>query len=179
MKVSDYIIQFFVDKGITTAFGISGGAILHVFDSAHHHGKLKVVYAAHEQGACAMADGYARISKLPGLVFSTSGPGITNCLTSICNVWYDSIPLVVIAGQVASNRLMSESDKAKGMRAKGFQELPTVDIFKKVTKYCVEITHKEQVKECLEKAWELATEGRPGPVILSICDDVSRQNIEV
>lgn len=176
-KVSDLIIDFFVKRGVTVGFGISGGAILHCMDSAHYNENFRMIYAAHEQGACAMADGWARIEKKPGLCMVTSGPGITNCLTSVCNAWYDSIPLFIISGQVASNRLMTAKDKRDGRRQRGFQETPVTKIFKPVTKAAVLVKDKNKVMETVYDLFEISMTGRPGPVLLDLCDDVQREMI--
>lgn len=179
MKTSDYIIDFFVKRGVTTCFGISGGACLHLHDSAYHNKEMRMIYAAHEQGATAMADGFARISGSPGLCMVTSGPGATNTLTSICNAFYDSIPIFLITGQVSTNRLMSEKDRQNGMRQKGFQETPTVEIFRPVTKEAIQIKHPADIVAQLEKLWRLTQDGRPGPVLMDIPDDLQRATLDV
>ena len=147
-------------------------------DSAHYNPNMRVIYGTHEQHSCAAADGFARMSGKPGLVFVTSGPGITNILTSVCNAWYDSIPLFVVCGQVATNRLMTVEDRLAGMRARGFQETPIVEIFRPVTKMAVQVTHTMDVKARLDQLWFMATEGRPGPVLMDICDDIQRMEID-
>lgn len=178
MKVSDFIINWFIDKGVTTAFGISGGAILHLCDSASHNPKMRMIYGAHEQHCVAMADGYGRIRNLPGLALVTSGPGATNCLTSICNAYYDFVPLVLITGQVASNRLMTEEDRKEGKRQRGFQETPVTEIFKPVTVAAVQAKGPKDIPILLETLWNDSIRHR-GPVLLDICDDHQRAVIDV
>lgn len=175
VKVSDFIIDFFVKSGIDTCFSISGGAILHLCDSAMRNPGMNQIFAQHEQHAGAMADGWARISGKPGLCMVTSGPGATNLLTSVCNAWFDSIPVVFITGQVATNRINTDPHK----RQNGFQETNVAHIFKSVTKFAYRLKKAEDIQKMLVDAVSAATGGRPGPVLLDIPDDLARALIDV
>jgi acetolactate synthase-1/2/3 large subunit len=105
MKLSDYVIDFLARKGVSHVFGISGGAAVHLFDSAARHPGVDYVCTQHEQSAAIAADGYARVTGKLGVAITTSGPGATNLLTGACCSFYDSIPTLMITGQVATFRL--------------------------------------------------------------------------
>src|SRR3990167_5981716 len=130
MKVSDFIIDFLVQNGFRHNFLVSGGAVIHLVDSSAKHPLMQCVCTQHEQNAAAAAYGYSRISGL-GLAMTTSGPGATNIVTSVCNAYFDSIPLLCITGQVSRFRIK----KSKKLRQKGFQETDVIAIFKSITKY--------------------------------------------
>ncbi len=174
MKLSDYVIDFLVKQGIKHVFLISGGAIVHCVDSAARHPDLKYICTQHEQGAGAAADAYARITENFGAVLVTSGPGATNLVTSVCNAYFDSIPVIFISGQVATFRLRPNAQ----LRQKGFQETDVVSIFKSITKYAAQVKKAGEICYELEKAVYLAKEGRPGPVLVDIPDDLQRINIQ-
>ena len=173
MKLSDYVADFLVKKGVSNVFVVSGGAAVHMIDSISKNSKIKYICAQHEQHAGAEADGYARIGKRLGVVIVTSGPGGTNLTTSIANAYYDSIPILFLCGQVASFRL-KKSDK---LRQKGFQETDIVSILKPITKYAVRLKSPQDIGYELEKAVYMAFEGRLGPVVVDIPDDYSRSEI--
>ncbi len=174
MKLSDYVIDFLVKKGIHHAFLVSGGAVIHLVDSAAKQPQMQIFCSQHEQHAGTAADGYARISENLGLAMVTSGPGGTNLVTSVCNAFFDSIPAVYLTGQVATFRLKP----SKKLRQKGFQETDVVSIFQSITKYAKQILIATDIKYELEKAIHLATSGRPGPVVLDIPDDLQRVDID-
>lgn len=173
MKLSDYVIDFFAKLGVTHNFLVSGGAVIHLVDSAAKNPSMMPVCVQHEQNGAAAADMYARVSGKLGLVMTTSGPGATNIVTSVCNAFVDSVPLVCLTGQVATFRLR----KSPLLRQKGFQETDVVGIFGPITKYAKLITDPTRIRYELEKAVYLATEGRPGPVVLDIPDDLQRVDI--
>lgn len=174
MKVSDYIIDFLAKKGIKHAFVVSGGAAVHLIDSISKHPDMDYICAQHEQNGAAGADMYSRVSRNLGLTVTTSGPGATNILTSVCSAYFDSIPLICLAGQVARFRIKEK----KELRQKGFQETDVVSIFSPVTKYAKQILDPFYIRYELEKAVYLATNGRCGPVLLDIPDDLQREEIE-
>lgn len=174
MKLSDYVIDFFVKLGVKHNFLVSGGAVIHLVDSADKHQDMTAICVQHEQNGAASADMYARVSNNLGLVMATSGPGATNILTSVCNAFVDSVPLVCLTGQVATFRLK----KSPHLRQKGFQETDVVAIFSPVTKYAKLIKDPLTIRYELEKAVYLAKEGRPGPVLLDIPDDLQRMDID-
>jgi len=173
MKASDYIADFLVKQGIKQVFGVTGGAIIHTFNSIGKRKDLDYICTQHEQAAAMAADGYSRITKNLGVTITTSGPGATNLLTGTCCSYYDSIPVLNITGQVSTSRLK----KDKRVRQIGFQETPTIEIFKPITKYAVLITDPQRLKYELEKAVYIAKSGRPGPVLLDIPDDIQRAEI--
>jgi acetolactate synthase-1/2/3 large subunit len=174
MKLSDYVVHFLREHGVTKVFGISGGAAVHMFDSIARCPDITYVCSSHEQCAAMEADGYARASGRLGVALTTSGPGATNLLTGTCCSFYDSVPTLMITGQVATHRLKGD----RKVRQIGFQETEVVNIFSSVTKYAVQITAPETIRFHLEKAYHLAFEGRPGPVLLDIPDDIQRCEID-
>src|ERR1043165_5841921 len=156
MKLSDYVIDFLARKGISHVFGISGGAAVHLFDSAARHPAMDYVCTAHEQSAALAADGCARVTGKLGVAVTTSGPGATNLLTGTCCSFYDSVPTLMLTGQVATHRLKG----ARQVRQVGFQETDVVAIFASVTKYAVQVEQASTIRYHLEKAFHLAFEGR-------------------
>lgn len=173
MKVSDYIIDFLAQKGVTHFFGMSGGAAVHLFDSVHRNPKTHIVCSQHEQSAAISADGYARVTGKLGVAITTSGPGATNLLTGVCCSYYDSVPTLMLTGQVSRPRLKKDIP----VRQLGFQETDVVDIFRSVTKYSYQVLDPAQIRYHLEKAFYLAFDGRPGTVLLDIPDDLQREQI--
>ena len=174
MKTSDFIAKFLADAGIDTAFVLTGGCIVHVIDSIASTDGIDYVPVQHEQAGARAADAFSRVKGTAGLALATSGPGATNLVTGVCCSFYDSIPVIVITGQVPSGQLKRESKS----RQIGFQETDVVSIFETITKYAVLVDNAEDIRFELEKALYLATEGRPGPVLLDICDDVQRAEID-
>jgi acetolactate synthase-1/2/3 large subunit len=174
MKLTDYVAQFLAARGVTHAFGISGGAAVHMFDSIDRHPDMEIVAMSHEQCAAMAADGYARASGRLGVAISTSGPGATNLLTGTCSSYYDSIPTLMLTGQVATHRLRG----GRRVRQAGFQETDVVSIFAPVTKYAVQLEDPSRIRYHLEKAYHLAFAGRPGPVLLDLPDDLQRAEID-
>jgi acetolactate synthase-1/2/3 large subunit len=174
MKLTDYIANFLADRGVTHAFGMSGGAAVHMFDSIDRHPALDIVSMTHEQCAAMAADGYARASGCLGVAVTTSGPGATNLLTGTCCSFYDSVPTLMLTGQVATHRLKGN----RKVRQVGFQETDVVAIFSPITKYAVQLSSAADIRYEMEKAYHLAFEGRPGPVLIDIPDDLQRVEIE-
>lgn len=173
MKLSDYVAAFVEKKGINEAFVLSGGCIVHMIDSISNRKKIKYIPVLHEQAGAMAADAYARVTGNYGLVLSTSGPGATNLLTGICCSYYDSIPVIAITGQVPTSQLKKNIKS----RQIGFQETDVVSIYRSVTKYVKLIDNPNEIRYELEKAFYIAKEGRPGPVLLDICDDIQRAEI--
>src|SRR6202521_1439611 len=166
MKLSDYVIDFLARNGVSHVFGISGGAAVHLFDSAARHPTLDYVCTQHEQSAAIAADGYARVTGKLGVAITTSGPGATNLLTGACCSYYDSIPTLMITGQVSTFRLKGD----RPVRQIGFQETDVVSIFASVTKYAHQIRAPESIRYNLEKAYHLAFADRP--------DDLQRAEVD-
>ena len=174
MKVSDFIAKFIEKKGISSVFELSGGMITHILDSLHQKTKVNIVTMHHEQGAAFAAEGFARISGLPGVALATSGPGATNLLTGIGSCYFDSTPAIFITGQVNRHELKGN----RGLRQLGFQETDIVTMARPITKYCVQVLDPNQIPQTLEKAYTVALEGRPGPVLIDIPMDVQRIQID-
>lgn len=174
MKLSDYVIDFLARRGVSHVFGISGGAAVHMFDSAAKHPDVTPIFPQHEQAAAIAADGYARATGRLGVAITTSGPGATNLLTGVCCAYYDSVPTLMITGQVATHRLKGKND----VRQLGFQETDVTSIFATVTKYAVQISDPATIRYHLEKAYHLAFEGRPGAVLIDLPDDLQRAEVD-
>ena len=174
IKLSDFVADFIAKKGINSVFAISGGASLHLIHSINDHPKIKYICTHHEQGAAMAADGFSRVSGNIGVAIATSGPGATNLITGICCSYYDSVPLLIITGQVSTFRMAGKT----GVRQIGFQETPIAEITKEITKYSKTLEKAEDIKFELEKAFFVAKEGRPGPVLIDIPDNLQRAIIE-
>ena len=173
MKVSDYIINFFEEKGIDTAFTISGGGCIHLIDSLRKS-KINVVCPHHEQTALMASEGYFRMKNKIALNVVTTGPGGTNTLTGLLGLWLDSIPSVIISGQVATPQL----SEGTGCRQIGDQEFDIIKVVKPMTKYAKIIKDKNDIKKELKRAYKIATTGRPGPVWLDIPLDIQSAKID-
>jgi acetolactate synthase-1/2/3 large subunit len=129
----------------------------------------------HEQASAFAACGYAQIATKPGVAYATSGPGATNLITGICNAYFDSIPTIFITGQVNT----FETKDGMGVRQKGFQETNIIEMVQGVTKYCQYVQNSKDIKFCLEKAYHIACEGRPGPVLLDIPMNIQKSDIDI
>jgi acetolactate synthase-1/2/3 large subunit len=175
MKVSDFVVKFIENLGVTKVFLVNGGAVLHLVDSISKSKKLSYVCNNHEQASAMAADGYSRVSGNIGVCIATSGAGATNLLTGVAGAYYDSIPLLAITGQVTTSRMKGTS----GVRQLGFQETDVVSIFKPVTKYAVTVIDPYKIKYELQKAVYIAQEGRKGSVLVDIPDDIQRMDVDV
>jgi acetolactate synthase-1/2/3 large subunit len=173
MTLSDYVIDYLASQGTRHVFGMSGGAAIHLFDSASRHPAIRPIFVAHEQSAAMAADGYFRVSGKLGASIVTSGPGATNLLTGICCSFYDSVPSIVLTGQVATYRLKGD----RPVRQVGFQETDTLSIFSSVTKYGIQIRSAEDIQIALSRAYSEAVSGRPGPVHIDLPDDLQRTEV--
>ena len=175
MRVADYIFKFLAEYGVEHVFMVSGGGAMFLNDALGRQRSIKYICNHHEQASAIAAEGYARIHNRLGVVCVTTGPGGTNALTGIVGSWLDSMPMLVISGQVKRELLAS---RHVGLRQLGDQELNIIDIVKPVTKYAKMVTSPLAVKQELAKAVELAVSGRPGPVWLDIPLDVQQAEIE-
>lgn len=174
MKTSDYIIQFLEEHGITDVFGYPGVGCGHFMNSMKSSSiKSHMVY--HEQAAAFAACSYAQAAHKVGIAYTTAGPGATNLVTGIANAYCDSIPTVFIVG----DKDYASLRKSYNVRQLTSQEINIVDITKPVTKMSLMITDEHDIKYYLEKAFYIAQEGRPGPVMLDIPSDIQRANIDV
>jgi len=174
MKLSDYVADFLAKKGIKHVFAIAGGASLHLIDSIVQHPDITCVCPHHEQASAMAAEAYARVTGNLGVAIATSGPGATNMITGICCAYYDSVPALYITGQVTTFREKGDT----GVRQIGFQETETIPMVQSITNYAVKINDSKQIRYELEKAWHLATSGRPGPVLIDLPDNLQREEIE-
>ena len=174
MKVSDFIAEFLMKKGIKSVFELSGGMITHILDSLNQKTDINIITMHHEQAAAFAAEGYARVTGLPGIALATSGPGATNLLTGIGSCYFDSTPAIFITGQVNRHELKGDRE----IRQLGFQETDIVSMAKPITKACFQISEPNDIPEIFEQAFKIALEGRPGPVLIDIPMDVQRVQIE-
>ena len=163
------VIQSLKDEGVEYIFGYPGGAVLHLYDALFQQDDVKHILVRHEQGATHAADGYARATGKPGVVLVTSGPGATNAVTGIATAYMDSIPLVVISGQVPSAVIGSDA----------FQEVDMVGITRPCVKHNFLISDVSKIAETIKKAFYVATSGRPGPVVIDIPKDMTSPNVKV
>lgn len=178
MKLSNYIFSKLVDEGIDTVFLVTGGGAMHLNDSIGRTSGLKFVCNHNEQASSIAAEGYARVKNRPAIVNVTTGPGSINSLNGVHGAFTDSIPMIVISGQVKKETIMS-TYKIDGLRQLGDQEVDIINMVKGITKYAVEITDPNSIKFHLEKAIYLSTSGRPGPVWISIPVDVQAAEVDI
>jgi len=162
MTGAEMVVRALVDQGVTDLFGYPGGAVLPIYDALFHEPRLRHVLVHHEQGATHAAEGYARSTGRPGVVLVTSGPGATNAVTGITDALMDSIPLVVITGQVPTHLIGTDA----------FQECDTVGITRPCTKHNYLVKRVEDLPHVLHEAFRIATTGRPGPVVIDIPKDI-------
>lgn len=173
MKLSDYVAEFLAAQGIRHAFVVSGGASLHLIHSIENRSDIAHVCPHHEQAGAMAADAYARASGGLGCAVATSGPGATNLITGICCSYFDSVPVLYITGQVSTFRFKGKT----GVRQMGFQETDIVEICRPITKYAVLVDDPMRIRYELEKAVAIARQGRPGPVLIDIPDNIQREQI--
>ena len=166
---SEIIIECLKKEGVEFIFGYPGGAVLHIYDALFNTDKIKHILVRHEQGATHAADGYARACGKPGVVLVTSGPGITNCVTGLATAHMDSVPMIIISGQVSRQYVGSDA----------FQEADATGITRPVTKHNFLIDSRESIAEVFKKAFKIATTGRPGPVLIDIPKDLTDPNVKI
>lgn len=173
IKVSDFIAKFIAEHKDTakTVFMVSGGGNMHLIDSLGKNENLEYVCNHHEQACAIAAEGYARVSNKIGIAYVTTGPGGTNAITGVYGAWVDSIPTMIISGQVKFQTTIA-SQPELNLRQLGDQEVNIIDIVKPITKYAVMITDKNSIKFHLQKAVYEAKHGRPGPVWLDVPLDI-------
>lgn len=170
IRLADYVADFLVAHGVTDCFSVVGGGAMHLNDALGHKDGLKVTYNHHEQACAIAAEAYARIDNRIAAVCVTTGPGGTNALTGVLGGWLDSIPMFIISGQVrydTTARYALQYTKTP-LRAMGDQEYDIVKSVTSMTKYATMIEDPLQIRYALERAWHLATTGRPGPVWIDI-----------
>lgn len=163
------VVQCLKDEGVEFLFGYPGGAVLHLYDAIFHQEDVKHILVRHEQGAVHSADAYARATGKPGVVLVTSGPGATNAVTGIATAYMDSIPMVIISGQVSTPVIGSDA----------FQEVDMIGITRPCVKHNFLVKNVADLAETLKKAFHIATTGRPGPVVVDIPKDITDPKIKI
>jgi len=159
---AEIVFKCLEDQGVEIIFGYPGGAVLPIYDELKNHKSIKHILARHEQGAGHAAEGYARSSGKPGIVLVTSGPGATNVVTALTDAYMDSVPLVCISGQVPTHLIGTDA----------FQECDTTGITRPCTKHNWLVKDVKDLAKTIHKAFEVATTGRPGPVLVDIPKDI-------
>ena len=162
MSGAEIVVRGLVDQGVEVLFGYPGGAILPIYDALFHEPRLQHILVRHEQGATHAAEGYARSSGKPGVVLVTSGPGATNAITGIMDALMDSIPMVIITGQVPTHLIGTDA----------FQEADTVGMTRSCTKHNYLVKDVRDLPRIIHEAFKIATTGRPGPVLIDIPKDI-------
>src|SRR5437016_12531416 len=162
---AEIVVRCLQAEGVEYVFGYPGGAVLFIYDELFKQDKVKHVLVRHEQGAAHAADGYSRSSHKVGVCLVTSGPGVTNAVTGIATAYMDSIPMVVLTGQVPTRAIGEDA----------FQECDTVGITRPTVKHNFLVKDVNQLAVTIKKAFHIATTGRPGPVLVDIPKDVSNQ----
>ncbi|MBC6904653.1 acetolactate synthase 3 large subunit [Saccharophagus sp. K07] len=162
----DMLLRALADEGVECIFGYPGGAALHIYDALFRQNKVKHILVRHEQAATHAADGYARSTGRVGVVLVTSGPGATNAITGIATAYMDSIPMVVISGQVVSDKIGEDA----------FQETDMVGISRPIVKHSFLVKDARDIPSIVKKAFYIASTGRPGPVVIDIPKDVTNPN---
>src|SRR5437016_4201662 len=160
---AEIVIRCLQEEGVEYVFGYPGGAVLNIYDELFKQDKVKHVLVRHEQGAAHAADGYSRASHKVGVCLVTSGPGVTNAVTGIATAYMDSIPLVVLTGQVPTHAIGQDA----------FQECDTVGITRPCVKHNFLVKDVKDLAPTIKKAFYIAMTGRPGPVVVDIPKDVS------
>jgi acetolactate synthase-1/2/3 large subunit len=166
---AEILVHCLKDEGVEYLFGYPGGAVLHIYDALYNQEEVKHILVRHEQAATHAADGYARATGNPGVVLVTSGPGATNAVTGIATAYMDSIPMVVITGQVATANIGSDA----------FQEVDSVGITRPCVKHNFLVKDINDLAETIKKAFYVATTGRPGPVVVDVPKDITDPNIKI
>ena len=160
---NDMLIQSLINEGVEYIFGYPGGAALHIYDAIFNQKEMQHILVRHEQGATHAADGYARATGKPGVVMLTSGPGATNAITGIATAFMDSIPMVVISGQVQSHLIGTDA----------FQETDMIGISRPIVKHSFTVDHQSNIPKIVKEAFYIATSGRQGPVVIDVPKDLT------
>jgi len=166
---AEIVVQALIDEGVEYVFGYPGGAVLHIYDAVFKQDRVKHILVRHEQGAAHAADGYARATGKCGVCLVTSGPGATNAVTGIATAYMDSIPMVILSGQVPTPVIGSDA----------FQEVDTVGITRPCVKHNFLVQDVRKLAETIRKAFHIATSGRPGPVVVDIPKDTTDPNVKI
>ena len=176
MRLADYVMKFLADRGVEHAFLVTGGGAMHLNDAVGRERRLKWLCCHHEQACGIAAESYARLTGKLALVQVTTGPGGVNALNGVYGGWVDSIPMFVVSGQVKRETIAGNTGLP--LRQLGDQEIDILAMARSVTKYAFCVQDPSTIRYHLEKAWHLATTGRPGPVWLDIPIDVSAAQVD-
>ncbi|MBS3124389.1 thiamine pyrophosphate-binding protein [Candidatus Woesearchaeota archaeon] len=174
IRLADYVMEFLVQEGVKDIFLVPGGGSVFLNDALNKNKNLNYYCFHHEQAVAMASEAYARVKNECGVSLVTSGPGATNAITGAAGSWTDSVPHLILSGQVFLNQTIRDS----GVRQFGVQELNIIDIVKPITKYAVMVTEAQKIKYHLQKALYLAKTGRPGPVWLDIPANVQNSQID-
>lgn len=176
IPVADYMVEFFIANGVTDVFGYQGGMVCHIFDSLGiYKDKINYHCCGNEQGAAFAACGYAQATGKLGVIITTSGPGFTNALTGVANAWFDSVPVMLISGQVNTK----DKKRNYSFRQFGFQEIQAVPMAEPIVKKAYDLDLGMDYVKLLDEAYKIAFTGRKGPVYLDLPINVGREIIEV
>lgn len=176
ISVADYLVEFFIANGVTDVFGYQGGMVCHIFDSlGNYKDKINYHSCSNEQGAAFAACGYAQATGKLGVIITTSGPGFTNAITGLANAWFDSIPVMLISGQV------NTKDKRRNysFRQYGFQEIQAIDMARSIVKKVFEFDDTTDIIANIEDAYITAFSGRKGPVYIDMPINIERNMVTV
>ena len=163
---AEMLVQALIDEGVEYIFGYPGGAVLHIYDALFKQDKIDHILVRHEQAAGHMADAYSRVTGRTGVVLATSGPGATNTVTAIATAFMDSIPMVVITGQVPSGLIGDDA----------FQECDMIGVSRPVVKHSFVVRNPKDIPTIVKKAFYIASSGRPGPVVIDVPKDMTAPN---
>jgi len=163
---AEMLVQSLTDEGVEYIFGYPGGAVLHIYDALFQQEAIEHILVRHEQAAGHMADAYSRVTGKTGVVLATSGPGATNTVTAIATAFMDSVPMVVIAGQVPSSLIGEDA----------FQETDMVGVSRPIVKHSFQVRHASEIPMIVKKAFFIAQSGRPGPVVIDVPKDMTAPN---
>ena len=166
---AEIVVQSLKDEGVEYVWGYPGGAVLHIYDAIFQQESVRHILVRHEQAATHAADAYARATGKPGVALVTSGPGATNAVTGIATAYMDSIPLIVITGQVPTPVIGSDA----------FQEVDTIGITRPCVKHNFLVKDLKDLAMTMKKAFHIAMSGRPGPVVIDIPKDITDPNIKI
>lgn len=173
VNLSDWLASFLFENQVSQVFHLSGGMTTFMVDAIYRKNQIQIINTKHEQAAGFAAEGQGRITNTPGVAFATSGPGATNLITAIGSAFFDSTPLVLITGQVNSKEIRSNPKQ----RQNGFQELDICSMVSGITKKAVQLDSAQNFPTIFSELWDLATSGRPGPVLIDIPIDLQQQSI--
>ena len=166
MSGAEMLVQALIDEGVEYIFGYPGGAVLHIYDALFKQDSIEHILVRHEQAAGHMADAYSRVTGQTGVVLATSGPGATNTVTAIATAFMDSIPMVIISGQVPSSLIGDDA----------FHETDMIGVSRPVVKHSFQVRHASEIPEIVRKAFYIASSGRPGPVVIDVPKDKTAPN---